>query len=281
MGGKNLNKTTQKTAEYIVENVKDVQVGETGGDWVIFALKASGTDVASQDYYDAYYDNIRGLLKSGRGVLSKNSLTTYERVSMALTAIGKDPKKVEGYDITKRIDDYAGVSGQGYNAEMFALISSDYCGFRLKNEKRYLRDILGCQLKNGAMTLDNETADVDMTAMGIQALAPYEKQKECGKAIGKALSYLSQKQNSDGSYDSAESTAQVIIAIAALSRDPLKDGDFTKKGGDLGDGLMKYSSGSAFEHKKGEGVNLMATTQALCALDAITLAKEGKKIYER
>lgn len=265
----------------MVDKVPDVSVGEMGGDWVIFALSRSGTEAASQDYYDAYYDNIRGLLKSNIGVLSRKSLTSYERVSMALTSIGKDPKKVEGYDLTKRIDNYADVSGQGYNAEMFALISSSYCGFSLKNEKRYLKDVLGCQLKNGAMTLDDETADVDMTAMGIQALSPYIKQEKCAKAISRALSWLSRKQSSDGSYDSAESTAQVIIALGSLARDPLTDKAFIKDHGDLGDGLMKYSHGSAFEHKKGDGANLMATIQALCALDALKLAKEGKNIYEK
>ena len=93
VGGKSLDKTTQDTAEYIVKNVKDVSVGEMGGDWVIFALKSSGTEAASQDYYDAYYDNIRGLLKSSKGVLSKNSLTTYERVSMGVQTVGNGPSK--------------------------------------------------------------------------------------------------------------------------------------------------------------------------------------------
>lgn len=282
VGNKNLKKVTKNVCEYMVDNVSEATVGESGGDWTIFALKNSGTDVASDKYYDSYYDNVRGQTKANKGELSTRSYTTYERISMALTAMGKDPTKVEGYDLTSKVDDYKAVTYQGYNAEMFALISSNYCGFKLKNEKKYISDILGCQMKNGAMTLDGKTADVDMTAMGVQALSYYKTgNKKCADAIKKALSYLQKQQKSDGSYGNAESTAQVIIALGTLKKDPTAEKNFSRDGKDLGDGLMVYYKDKAFEHKKGEGVNMMATEQGLLALDAIRLGKEGKSIYEK
>lgn len=279
IGGENLDKVKNETCEYIIQKIPEASIG---GEWTVFALKKSDTKATSDEYFESYYDNIRGTIKAKKGTLSDNQYTAYESVSMALTTIGKNPKDVEGYDLTKRIDDYASVSDQGYNAEMFALISSEYCGFKLKNESKYIDDILRCQIKNGAMTFDGKTADIDMTAMGIQALAPCKSSnKKCAKAINSALSYLSKKQNKDGSYGNAESTAQVIIALSTLKRDPMNDAEFAKTGKNLGDGLMEYRSGRGFAHKKGENINMMATEQALRALDAFSMGKEGKSIYEK
>lgn len=264
-----------------METEPEASVGEGGDDWIVFALKESGNDAASSDYYAAYYDDLRGYVKANRGVLSRDRYTTYERVSMALWAIGMDPTDVEGYDLTRKIDDYSGVAGQGINAEIFALISANYGSCKLKNEKRYLNDILKSQLSSGSFSLDNETADVDVTAMAIQALAAYKDNSTVASAISKGKKYLSSKQRNDGGYGNAESTAQVIIALDMLKEDPASEKDFIRNGRDLGDGLMEYWTGKAFSHKKGEKINMLATEQSLIALEAFKLAQQGKSIYEK
>jgi len=281
ISGKSIDKTIKATCQYLIKEEPEAAVGEGGDDWVVFALKKSGTDVAASDYYEAYYDDIRGYVKANRGVLSRDRYTAYERASLALWAIGKDPTDIEGYNLIKKADDYTGVTGQGVNAEIFALISSNYGDYKLKNEKRYLNDILKNQLRNGSFSLDKETEDVDMTSMAIQALSAYRNNKTVASAIAKGKKYLSAKQRKDGSYGNAESTAQVIIALGTLKEDPTADKDFVSKGHDLGDGLMEYWTGEAFSHKKGDEINMLATEQSLMALEAVKLSQQGKSIYEK
>lgn len=63
--------------------------------------------------------------------------------------------------------------------------------------------------------------------------------------------------------------AQTIIALCTLGIDPDLDKRFIKDGKSLIDNLLSYQlKDGSFEHTKGGGSNIMATEQALCALDA-------------
>ena len=70
--------------------------------------------------------------------------------------------------------------------------------------------------------------DLDTTGMAVQALAPYyDTDTAVRSAIDKALTYMGQQQNADGSFSawgspSAETTAQVIVALTAMGLDPAK-----------------------------------------------------------
>ncbi len=57
---------------------------------------------------------------------------------------------------------------------------------------------------DGGWALDGNATDVDMTAMAIQALAPYynKSNKTVKDAVDTALAWLSTKQNSDGGFSS-------------------------------------------------------------------------------
>ena len=46
----------------------------------------------------------------------------------------------------------------------------------------------------------NAVSSVDMTAMGMIALAPYSKQAKVKKALDRAISYLSEQQNETGGF---------------------------------------------------------------------------------
>ena len=124
-GSKDMDSVMQSASEYLVENVAIDSVDSMGGGWVPFALKMSETDAADDDYYAAYYDSIRAIAKSQKGVLSEDHPTAYERVSINLKAIGQDPTSVEGYDLMEKVDDYDAIHEQGLNAEIYALVSAD------------------------------------------------------------------------------------------------------------------------------------------------------------
>ena len=112
-----------------------------------------------------------------------------------------------------------------------------------------------------------------MTAMAIQALAPYYKTNETVKAaVDKALDVLSGLQLGDGGFGSwgtvnSESCAQVIVALTALGLDPTCDSRFVKNGKTPLDALAGfYVNGGGFQHTAGGDLDGMATEQGYYAL---------------
>ena len=131
------------------------------------------------------------------------------------------------------------------------------------------------QLTDGGWDLSADKADPDMTAMAIQALAPYYKTNETVKAaVDKALEALSALQRNDGGFGSwgtvnSESCDQVIVALTALGIDPTADSRFIKNGLTALDALASfYVTGGGFRHTAGGELNGMATEQGYYALAA-------------
>ncbi len=138
--------------------------------------------------------------------------------------------------------------------------------------------LLSLQLQDGGFALLGETGDVDITAMAVQALAPYygkEGEEALTACVDRALAFLSGVQRTDGDFEAggkanAESTAQVILALCALDRDVWRDEAFIKNGHTLLDGLYRYENGDGgFCHTLGGMSNDMASSQAFCALSAV------------
>lgn len=281
LNGDDLNDVLQKACSYTVDEVGTLDASEESSAWLIFGCDKANADALTDEYYDDYYDNVRLLVKNTGGVLSEDRYTAYERVSIAVETLGADPEDVEGYDLMAPVDDYEKVCAQGINAEIYALISANYVGYDLKNEREYLDDILDAQVEDGGISFDGKSGDLDITAMAVQALSFYQEDKEVQAVIAKARDYLSSKQGKDGDYGNCETTAQVIMALACLKEDPGKAEDFIKEGKSLTDGLMLYWTGTAFCHKQGDEEDLMATQQAILAMDGILAAREGKSLFEK
>ena len=279
--GDDLDSAIKSAAEYLVENVEVDSADTLGGGWIPFALKMSGTDTADDDYYEAYYDSIRALAKANQGVISEERVTANERVSINLKAIGKDPADVEGFDLMKQVDDYDAVKAQGLNAEIYALIAGKYCGYELKNEEQYLYDLIASQMPDGSFGMDTAHPDADMTGMAVQALALYRDDDERAKgAVDRALEWLGQKQDDAGGYGSCESDAQVIIALGCVGYD-IKGGgeDLPLDTEALYEDLMSYRTDKGFSHIQGDEVDVLATEQALMALDAVKMAADGNRMF--
>ena len=68
----------------------------------------------------------------------------------------------------------------------------------------------------------------------------------------------------------------MLIALAALGIDPVKDSRFTKNGLTLLDALLAYALDNGFRHTMDGTVDAMATEQALCALTAYARLLDGK-----
>ena len=136
--------------------------------------------------------------------------------------------------------------------------------------------------------VEGENADPDMTAMAIQALAPYYKTNETVKAaVDKALEALSALQRTDGGFGSwgtvnSESCAQVIVALTALGIDPIADSRFVKNGLTVLDALSSfYVTGGGFRHTAGGDLDGMATEQGYYALAAYyRFANAQTRLYD-
>ena len=272
-----LDRSIKTAAEYLVENVEVDSADSLGGGWIPFALKMSGTDIADDEYYERYYDSIRAIAKANSGVISGERVTANERVSINLKAIGKDPSDVEGFDLMKMADDYDAVQAQGLNAEIYALISGKYCGYELKNEEQYLYDLIASQMPDGSFGMDTAHPDADMTGMAVQALSLYQDEDErAGAAIKRAFEWLGQKQGEDGGYGSCESDAQVIIALGCAGYDG-EDLPVDKEA--LYEDLLAYRTEDGFCHMLGDETDVLATEQALMALDAVKMAESGERMF--
>ncbi|ACT01337.1 S-layer homology domain-containing protein [Paenibacillus sp. JDR-2] len=296
------------TAAFLQKTVTDPVIASVGGEWTVLGLARSGMPVPDS-YFAKYYSNVEQAVKEKEGKLHSVKYTEYDRVILALTAIGRDIHNVAGYDLTKPLADYETVIKQGINGPIFALIALDSKGYSIpadpsvktQTTKELLIDfILNREIAGGGWALGEKPteADPDITAMVLQALAPYYNANPTVKAaVERSITWLSKAQQADGGYASggavnSESSAQVVVALTALGIDPQTDSRFVKNGRNVLDALLGYSaSGGGFYHVKSGGtgnggaqpgeVDLMATDQAFYALVAYDRFKSGNtRLYD-
>ena len=270
------------------DTLDTIKTGELafGSEWLVIALARSGRDVP-----DSYYDSVVKAVQSAKGQLSDKKSTEYARTILALTAIGKEPADVGGYDLLAGLADMDDVTYQGINGAIFALLALDSGKYDVpaaaEGGTQTTRDglvayILAQQLSDGGWALSGTSADPDVTAMALQALAPYRTGDETvDAAVDKGVQLLSDMQLADGGYSSwgtlnSESCAQVLIALAALGIDPVSDSRFVKNGLTVLDALLAYAVSGGFRHTVDGEADAIATEQALCALAAYARLLDGK-----
>ena len=285
------------TAGYLLEAVPAPTIASIGGEWTVIGLSRMTQKPDGYTGYVAKYEqNALAAIKDANGVLTTNKYTEYSRVILAFTAIGKDPAIAGGYDLVANLADFSKVKKQGLNGPIYALLALDSAGYtlpssldsagmtgitELTSREALLTYILGRELSGGGFALgSSETqADADVTAMALQALAPYQERADVAAAIERALPVLSAAQTDSGAIlfsgeESSESTSQVITALTALGIDPETDSRFQKAGADgekngLVTGLLRFQkSDGSFCHSIDGGTDLMATEQSFLALVA-------------
>ena len=130
--------------------------------------------------------------------------------------------------------------------------------------------------------------DPDMTAMAIQALAPYRSDMQVNEAVERSMNWIQEQLAEAEDYtdlkeDSAETCAQVILALCALGLDPDKEADFVKNEQNVLDHLNSYRmENGMYQHVYSDDKeNIMATYQSLLALEAVQkLRNEQKWIFD-
>ena len=119
-----LDAAVNGTASYVYQTVDNPQIGSVGGEWAVIGLARSGYDVPER-YYQDYYATAEKYVEACEGVLHTKKYTEYSRVTLALTAIGKNPTDVAGYNLLTPLGDYDKTIWQGINGPIWALIALD------------------------------------------------------------------------------------------------------------------------------------------------------------
>ncbi len=288
--------TLVKTGDFLQESVAEPTFGSVGGEWLVMGLARSGLEI-SDEYYETYFQNLSAYTAQQGGVLHAKKYTEYSRVILAVTAIGQDPADVGGFDMLQPLADFEQSVFQGINGPIFALLALDSGNYEIPENTTdntqatrdlYVDYIINAQLENGGWSLMGGEAEIDLTAMALQALAKYQDRKDVAEAVEKGLVILSERQNENGGYQfsaseqvSCESVAQVIVALAELGIS-LDDPRFVKNGKTLLDGILQFQcSDGGFSHLMDGETDLLATEQAFYALVAANRISQGESSLYR
>lgn len=234
---------------------------EDGREWYVFALAAAGEALDFSAYAEALH-----------AYLSEKHIAnavTRQKYAMVLLACGYTSDFVE-----QTRNDSLGKLG----------LMSYIFGLHLANNGQapdgvsvdeILDSLLALRRADGGFSVTGTTATVDDTAMALQVMAPYYGIREdVTTAIEEALTLLSEKQTENGGFlsygtENPESIAQVMMALCALSLDPLTDARFIKNGHTMMDAMLRFRVDGAFSHILGENANVNATMQVFFAMKTL------------
>ena len=204
------------------------------------------------------------------------SATAREKYALSLIATG-----AEHPFIAETLENSPGEQGIMSYIYGLHIISNGYTSEK-NTAKKLIEEIISLVKPDGGWCINGDYSDVDVTAMTLQALAPYcETDERLNEIVEGAVALLSERQLEGGDFSSygianCESTAQVIIALSSLGI-TAEDERFIKNGKSVFDGLKGYIlSDGSFSHEKGKDFSDLATIQAFSACVAYERMLSGK-----
>ena len=240
-------------------------------DWAIFAL-GRNQEEGCEKLYEDYYQGVLALLADPAKLIPSD----YIRLSLSLTAIGIDPRNVEGNDLLEKIDQadrekyfQMPTSSLAYALALMERYPDSFSG-TLKEDT--IQKILGAQQADGSFdyTVGGGYPDPDSTAQAMQGLMLLGD--TYASEIQAAVDWLKAQMNEDGAIlnwgaANPSSTAQALIAFAQKGEVPAND-----QGKTLYDGIMTFAldNGSFQDANWQTGeleYNEYATGQCFQALD--------------
>lgn len=204
------------------------------------------------------------------------SATTREKYALALCASGSTDRY-----ILDTADEAIG--GQGLMSLVFGLhiLNNGYESSSYTPES-LINTILSFQLSDGGWAVIGERGDVDVTAMTLQALAPYYGvYSDVSSAVDRGLILLSNAQQKNGGFigmgaENCESTAQVLCALSLLGIDQNADSRFIKNGNTVLDAMLGYCNADGSFSHTGSGFNETATMEALYSMISYIRMRQGQ-----
>lgn len=241
------------------------QTAGAGSEWYILALSQTGA-------YD--FSAYRAALLDYLDKHQVASATTRQKYALALLATGGGNAFVDA-----AMEDTIGQ--QGIMSYVFGLhLLNNGCTSSGCTAQDVVAQLLSMQLEDGGWAVAGNISDVDVTAMVLQALAPYQATPQVGECVERALRLLANRQMEGGDFASygvanAESTAQVLIALCSLGIEATQDTRFIKDGTVL-DGLNRYALTDGYCHILGGERNATASVQGFFARAAYQRMQAGQ-----
>ena len=254
-----------------------------GSDWAIITMLRAGKTI-EPDILDEYYSSLTQTIK---GWDSNVKPTDVAKVSLAYAIMDKDITNIEGVNLINLLCNNQKLAN-GANELAYSLLAiyasqSAIPEDAIWNKSNIIAELLTFQAENGGFGLfDAETADVDMTAICVQALAPYKNETAVSTAINKAIHFLSDTISDDWDYNNNPNTAaQVLLALASLNIDVTdpENGFGNNEYENIITSLEKHRSTDENGYFYDSSVNAIATYQIMQAYDAYRKSHKDGVLY--
>lgn len=247
-----------------------------GADWTAFCCgRLYGAEGAESFTESALRD--AGELVNSDGFVTPTEL---QRAAIVLSAFGECPRELINAAAYCNTD----LDRQGLNAWIWALTAANCSGSEpdsgaVNTRLQLAEGIISRQLDDGGFALRGSSADADMTAAAITALAPVRDVEGIRGAFDRAVSALSSLQLDNGGFlslgiETSESAAQAVIAFTAAGiADEHLDGAVSA--------LLRFrTEDGGFAHTVGGRTDKMASAQALQAFTALILSERGELLFD-
>ena len=263
--------------EKLTEIHNDSGVG-FGSDWAIITLLRGKKDVDSS-IVEEYTLALTETVKSWDANVKP---TDAAKATFAFTLLDKDVTNVEGVNLINLICNSTRLES-GTNELAYSLLAIYASRAEIQEDALWSKadiidKLLTFQTESGGFGLfDTETPDTDMTAICLQALAPYKSEPGVTIAIDKAVDFLTDNISENWDYDgNPNTTAQVLLALSTLGIDVTDpaNGFGTGDEENIITSLERYRNTDGNGYLFGESVNTLATYQVMQAYDAY------RKIYK-
>ncbi|KAA0764289.1 DUF4430 domain-containing protein [Bacillus sp. SH5-2] len=271
-----VNEAISKTSEKMLQDGIE-------SDWVALGLSRSGKNVP----IEAQLNYVKAVTEKVEKRVNRFSATDLARTIIMMNAMNADPKKVGEHNLVQKL--YESDKVNSVTGYAFALLAFDAKKYEIPVESKWNRvalveSLLNTQHTDGGWTYDSASSkesasSVDVTAMVLSALAPYQERLDVKPAVQKAVAYLYKEQLENGGFsadgqENSNSTAQAIIGLSLV-----KDVDQNRLHKAVQNLLSYQLPNGEFKwlpsDQNGSG---MATEQALLAL--IQFKELGKSIYD-
>ncbi|AZV57203.1 cell surface protein [Clostridium sp. AWRP] len=269
--------------------------------WEVFSSARSGYKGVRKGFYDDWFKNIQnGLEKMKEAGITAGDvkMTEWDKLVLAITAIGYDPRDIKAYDLIDIVsnNDYLDVSNQTFSEQyaVMALTSYNYPisqdGKHIDIEKcihRWAKSALATKGADGSAVLPNSAPD--MWTMQFQPIAAYydpnakegDKYYDVKQAMEHVFAQFSNAQTYKGSfwgafqadYNNPWTNAQVYMTLG-MAHANIFDSKYIKNGNSILNGALQF-----YDIKNGttEFDNHSYEPAQMCrGLDSLVRAYEGR-----
>ena len=262
-----LNETGSGSVQDWIDGTLTDKAGKTS-EWYVIALSQYGFSD-----FSSYEPALLSYISNNKVA----SATTREKYALALCSAGSTDSYIS--DVLDNSIGQQGIMSWIYGLHVMnnGYVCSNY------DAGTVVDTLLSLQYDDGGWALYGGTGDIDVTAMTINALAPYyDSDPAVHDSVERGLEMLSLRQEDDGGYQSfgtmnPESSAQVLTALSSLGIDCCTDSRFIKNGYNIIDAMERFRQpDGGYSHTLDGGVNESATVQTLYSYIAYTRMCSGK-----